>query len=193
VIGTDLEHLDSRLRHKLILGKRVDGSDVWLSPYSKNILVAGTSGGGKSTLAMGFLEGLEEHGYQYLITDPEGDYSKFPGAVALGDERRPPSISEVLDVLSKPFEDAVVNLTGVALNERPAFFAMLLPRIQELRATTGRPHWIVIDESHHVLPFSGKQPLDRFAAHVRCHDHHARTRSCLARRSLHNRCCDRNW
>src|SRR5262249_51802469 len=28
------------------------------------------------------------------------------------------------------------------------------PRIQELRAKTGRPHWIVLDEAHHVLPAS---------------------------------------
>jgi hypothetical protein len=28
----------------------------------------------------------------------------------------------------------------------------LLSRIQELRAKTGRPHWIVIDEAHHLLP-----------------------------------------
>src|SRR5262249_46464251 len=28
----------------------------------------------------------------------------------------------------------------------------LFPRLQELRAQTGRPHWIVVDEGHHVLP-----------------------------------------
>ena len=152
LMATDLEHLENRLHHKILLGKRPDGSDIWLPPYPKNILIAGTSGGGKSTLAMSFLERLEEQAYQYLIIDPEGDYSTFPGAVALGDDQRPPSISEVLDVLSKPVEDASVNLTGVALNERPAFFVALLPRLQELRAKTGRPHWIVVDESHHVLP-----------------------------------------
>jgi HAD superfamily hydrolase (TIGR01484 family) len=151
LIATDVAHLEPR--QKLLFGKRADGSDVWVRPYGKNVLVAGTSGGGKSTLAMSFLERLEEQKYQYLIVDPEGDYSKFPGAVALGDERRPPSVSEVMDVLAKPSEDAVVNLTGVDLSERPAFFEMLLPRVQELRAKAGRPHWLVIDESHHVLPF----------------------------------------
>src|SRR5262249_24069837 len=76
------------------------------------------------------------------------------GTVALGDDGRPPSVSEVLDVLSKPEEDTAVNLTGIDVNERPAFFEALLPRIQELRTKTGRPHWIIIDESHHVLPSS---------------------------------------
>ena len=55
-------------------------------------------------------------------------------------------------MLANPTQDAVVNLTGVALSERPVFFEMLLPRVQELRAKTGRPHWLVIDESHHVVP-----------------------------------------
>jgi len=152
LIATDLEHLQDRLHHKLLLGKRQDESEVWLRPYGKNILIAGTSGGGKSTFAMAFLERLEEQGYQYLIVDPEGDYSGFPGAVVLGDDQRAPSVQEVLDVLSKPEEDAAVNLTGIGLTERPAFFQTLLPRIQEMRAKTGRPHWIIIDESHHVLP-----------------------------------------
>src|SRR5207237_1519714 len=54
----------------------------------------------------------------------------------------------------KPDQNAVVNLIGLALNERPKFFEALLPRIQELRARTGRPHWIAVDESHHVMPSS---------------------------------------
>ena len=30
----------------------------------------------------------------------------------------------------------------------------LLPKISELRGRTGRPHWIVVDEAHHLLPAS---------------------------------------
>jgi HAD superfamily hydrolase (TIGR01484 family) len=154
LIGTDLSYLEDRLHRKLCLGKRADETEVCVVPYGRNVLIAGSSGGGKSTLAMGFLERLDEQAYQYLIIDPEGDHSTFPGSVALGDDQRPPSIAEVLDVLSKPEQNAAVNLTGVGLTERPAFFATLLPRIQELRAKTGRPHWIVVDESHHVMPSS---------------------------------------
>jgi hypothetical protein len=46
----------------------------------------------------------------------------------------------------------VVNLLGVKLDERPTFFAGCLPRLQELRVKHGRPHWIIIDEAHHLLP-----------------------------------------
>lgn len=154
LIATDLSHLENRLHHRLSVGKRSDGSDVVINPYGMNVLIAGTSGGGKSTLASGFIERLEERKYQYIIVDPEGDYSTLEGAIVLGDKQSPPSISEVIDVLTKPEEDASVNLTGVPLKERPKFLGTLLPRIQELRARTGRPHWIVIDEAHHVLPQS---------------------------------------
>jgi hypothetical protein len=32
----------------------------------------------------------------------------------------------------------------------------LLPRLQELRVRTGHPHWIVVDETHHLLPASSE-------------------------------------
>jgi hypothetical protein len=60
----------------------------------------------------------------------------------------------VLELLQKPDQNVVVNLLGVALEQRPAFFIGLLPRLQELRARTGHPHWIVVDETHHLLPVS---------------------------------------
>ncbi len=65
---------------------------------------------------------------------------------------QPPNIDEVVRLLKNPQENAVVNLIGLRLKDRPAFFLALLPRLQELRAQLGHPHWIVIDETHHVLP-----------------------------------------
>jgi hypothetical protein len=114
-------------------------------------LIAGPSGVGKSTLAGGFLERLAERGYQFCIIDPEGDYSNFEGAIVLGENRRAPNVDEVLDLLNQPSQNVVVNLLGIALDHRPPFFAGLLPRLQELRATRGRPHWTVVDEAHHLL------------------------------------------
>jgi hypothetical protein len=38
------------------------------------------------------------------------------------------------------------------LADRPLFFAALLPQLLELRARTARPHWIIVDEAHHLLP-----------------------------------------
>jgi hydroxymethylpyrimidine pyrophosphatase-like HAD family hydrolase len=154
LIASDLSYLEDRLHHRLNLGKRADGSDVCIRPYGMNVLIAGSSGAGKSTLATGFLERLEEQSYQFVIIDPEGDYSNFEAGVIVGDKQSAPSVPEVLDLLSKPDQNAAVNLVGVGLNERPAVFDALLVRLQELRVRTGRPHWIVVDEAHHVLRFS---------------------------------------
>jgi hypothetical protein len=38
------------------------------------------------------------------------------------------------------------------LEDRPLFFSQLIPGLLALRARTGRPHWIVLDEAHHMLP-----------------------------------------
>src|SRR5215471_12214342 len=152
LLRSDLREIEPRLqRHSILLGVRENGAEVRLQPYGVNILIAGPSGVGKSTLAGGFLERLAERGYQFCIIDPEGDYSTFEGAVVLGDNRRAPNMDEVFELLNQPSQNVVVNLLGIALDHRPPFFAGLLPRLQELRATRGRPHWTVVDEAHHLL------------------------------------------
>jgi hypothetical protein len=60
----------------------------------------------------------------------------------------------VLHLLKNPSESGVVNMLAIPLADRPAYFAGLLPRLQELRSQTGRPHWLVVDEAHHMLPSS---------------------------------------
>src|SRR5262249_11996676 len=152
LLGDDLREIEPKLaRHSILLGAREGGEEVRLQPYGVNILIAGPSGVGKSTLAGGFLERLAERGYQFCIIDPEGDYSTFEGAVALGDHVRAPNMDEVFELLYQPSQNVVVTLRGIALDHRPPFFAGLLPRLQELRATRGRPHWTVVDEAHHLL------------------------------------------
>ncbi|HJU03952.1 MAG TPA: HAD-IIB family hydrolase, partial [Nitrospiraceae bacterium] len=159
IVADDLRRVESRLtRHHVVLGTREDGEEeVRISPYGMNLLLAGTSGSGKSTVATGLLERLAERAYQFCIIDPEGDYESFERAVVLGNNQRAPSAEEVLQLLEKPESNAVINLVGLPLQDRPAFFLGLLPRLQELRAKTGRPHWIVVDETHHLLP-SGWDP-----------------------------------
>jgi hypothetical protein len=72
----------------------------------------------------------------------------------LGNGERAPALDEVPQLLKRPTANVAVNLVGLPLTDRPAFFAMLLPRLQEMRAATGRPHWLVVDEAHHLLPAS---------------------------------------
>lgn len=156
MIADDLASAAPKLaRHHLRLGDRDGGGDESIDPYSCGILVTGTSGSGKSTLTTGLLERLSAANYQFVIVDPEGDYTELEFAVALGSPGRAPLVDEVLDVLRDPARNAVVNLLGVSLDHRPAFFDQLLPALLEMRTRTGRPHWLVIDEAHHLLPGGG--------------------------------------
>jgi hypothetical protein len=47
-----------------------------------------------------------------------------------------------------------VVAVGLPLADRPSYFGGLFFKLQELRSRTGRPHWIIIDEAHHLLPKS---------------------------------------
>lgn len=158
LLADDLASISPR-RHDLLLGTGVDGTEVRVNPYGESFLIAGTSGGGKSTLATAFLERLEERDYQYCVIDPEGDFQAFEPAVTLGDTKQAPKIAEVLRVLADPARKVAVNLLGIRLAERPAFFESLLTALLERRARTGRPHWILVDETHHLLP-SAWAPAD---------------------------------
>ena len=115
-------------------------------------MVAGPSGGGKSTVVTAIVERLIQKQYQVCVIDPEGDYDDFAQFVTLGAADRIPGVSEILEVLKNAGSSISVNLLGVPVADRPNYFVGLLPRLQELRARTGRPHWIVIDEAHHLLP-----------------------------------------
>jgi hydroxymethylpyrimidine pyrophosphatase-like HAD family hydrolase len=144
-------------RHYVLLGTTEDGREVRVRPFGETIMIAGSSGSGKSTLAKSVLERLAECAYQYTIIDPEGDYQALEGPAVLGEPKRPPTIDEICKLLEQPHESLVVNLVGIALDDRPQFFARLLPRIEQLRASHGRPHWLVVDEAHHLFPASWEE------------------------------------
>jgi hydroxymethylpyrimidine pyrophosphatase-like HAD family hydrolase/energy-coupling factor transporter ATP-binding protein EcfA2 len=152
LLEDDLAGVDERLRrHDIPIGSR-DDEPVTLRPYRTNVLITGPSGSGKSTLTTGVVEQLAEHLYQFLLIDPEGDYDGLDGVVVLGTPDREPTVEEAVDVLDDPKLNLVLDLLGIRLQDRPAFLEKLLPRVHELRSRTGRPHWVVVDEAHHMLP-----------------------------------------
>lgn len=155
LLRDDLREAGPRLgRHHILLGKTRDDREFSLKPYGENVVIAGPSASGKSTAVMAILERLIEKAYQVCLVDPEGDYEDAGGTVSLGSPTRAPERSEIFHVLNDPKSSVRVNLVGLPLAERPPFFAALLPKLQELRARTGRPHWLIVDEAHHVLPAS---------------------------------------
>ena len=103
-------------------------------------------------MTAGIVERLIEQTYQVCIVDPEGDYGTLQGVITLGDPHHSASINEVLSILEDPKMNINVNLLGIQLADRPAFFGQLFPSLRTLRTRTGRPHWMVLDEAHHLLP-----------------------------------------
>ncbi len=153
LIADDLVRIEGSLRqHFIALGLREDGTEVTVPPYGVNLLIAGPSGSGKSTVTAGIVERLIEQNYQVCVIDPEGDYGPSEGVITLGHRDHAVSSNEVLAILEDPKINLNVNLLGIPLAERPAFFGQFFPSLRILRTRTGRPHWVVLDEAHHLLP-----------------------------------------
>ena len=145
-------------RHAIPLGRDGDGLVVSLSPAGGPVLIGGSSGIGKSTLATALTEQFVEKEHQFVVIDPEGDYDGLEGAVVAGSAHEPPAVRSVMSLLDDPGTNVVVNIVGVDVKDRPAYVRELLPDLAKLRSRTGRPHWIIMDEAHHLLPSTSTKP-----------------------------------
>jgi Helicase HerA, central domain len=114
------------------------------------VLIAGKSGIGKSTLAIALTEQMVAKQFQFCVFDPEGDYDDLENAVSVGNVKVPPVADEALKLMQAG-TNVVINTQSLNIGERPGFFADMLPRVSALRRKTGRPHWQIIDEAHHLL------------------------------------------
>jgi hydroxymethylpyrimidine pyrophosphatase-like HAD family hydrolase len=153
LIATDLSRMQGKLpQNRIAIALRPDGTSITVPPYGMNILVAGPSGSGKSTVTAGIVERLLEHAYQVCVIDPEGDYGTLQEVIMVGGANHAVPVNEALSILEDPNVNLDVNLLGVPLTDRPAYFANLWSGVGTLRVRTGRPHWIVLDEAHHLLP-----------------------------------------
>lgn len=178
LINDDLYALSQHVtRHKLVLGGLKDGTDFNISPYASRILLAGTSSCGKTTMAAALVEKLLQSHYQFCLIDPEGDYRDAEGVVSIGDAKQMPLISEIIQLLRQPAENLSVCLLAVPLADRPKFFNALLAQVVALRLQTGHPHFLILDETHHLLPkeYSGEvchffEEINSFLAITTCTD-----------------------
>src|SRR3984893_16653236 len=153
MIVDDLAGLSEGLSRQAVeLALDEAGAPIEISPRGGSLLIAGMSGGGKSTVATGLLERFLEGGFQFCVIDPEGDYAELENTVSLGDAKHEPRLEEAVALLRHPKENLVVNLLGVHVDDRPRYFAKLFPQLCLLRAETARPHWMLIDEAHHMMP-----------------------------------------
>jgi HAD superfamily hydrolase (TIGR01484 family) len=153
LLRDDLASFEPRLeRHTVLLGTDDQGNEIHLRPHGETLLLVGADGAGKSELATGLMEKLAAQGYSFCVIDVEGDYGTVAKAVSLGSPSRPPTANEILKLLRDPGQSAVVNLSGLPASDRRPFLTDLTPQLAELRARSGLPHWVVVDETHHLLP-----------------------------------------
>jgi haloacid dehalogenase-like hydrolase/Helicase HerA, central domain len=156
-------------RHDLFLGNAAaNNSAINLRADNGAILLAGSSGVGKSKLAALLMERITDRGYQVCVVDPEGDYDTLSFLNHVGDTRRTPSAEEVVGLLQSPATSLSLNLLGTDVSERPAYFTKLLGELSRLRASTGRPYWIVLDEAHHLAPRDAQVQQASFPADMSC-------------------------
>ncbi len=138
-------------RDSIVLGA-VRDRPLRMPVYGTTLLAPRTSDRERSPLIIGVTGRLAEAGYQFLAIDPRGDHEAPEGAVILGDKKRAPTIDEVLKGLARAGQSLIVNLLGVPSQKRQTFFEDLLPRVRELRIRTGRPHWVIVDGAHYMMP-----------------------------------------
>jgi HAD superfamily hydrolase (TIGR01484 family) len=166
LVANDLAERGAALAiHDPQIGVDEQRRPVTVPVFGAGVLIAGPSGSGKSTATTSLLEQLSERRYQFCIIDPEGDYESLPFAVTIGTGDRGPSVQEVDEMLVPAGQNVVVNLIGLKLSDRPDFFSRLLPKLLEHREAVGRPHWLIVDEAHHLLPPSWDLG-NKFAAHL---------------------------
>jgi hydroxymethylpyrimidine pyrophosphatase-like HAD family hydrolase/energy-coupling factor transporter ATP-binding protein EcfA2 len=163
LIDDDLSSLNERMtRHYPDLGTLPDGGVFTISPWRSGILVAGASGSGKTTLTISIMESLIRKEYQFCLIDPEGDYLELPGATIVGNEVSLPPMEEIGQLLRDPQQNLVICTLSVPLHDRPEFFFRLLDVLVELRRQYSRPHWLIMDEAHHLVPGPSGIAADRF-------------------------------
>jgi hydroxymethylpyrimidine pyrophosphatase-like HAD family hydrolase len=163
VLSDDLRALEPAApRRKLVLGAARTGEPVTIPAAGCDVFVTGPSGSGKSVFAAALLEQLAAEGYQYCVFDAEGDYADLTGAIALGSHERAPSVEELANALAESADAClVVCLAALAAPRRIALFKEMLARVNESRATRGRPHWVVVGEAHCMFPAADADPLLR--------------------------------
>lgn len=138
-------------RHGISLGRGSDGQDVLIQPFGESLLIVGSSGSGKSTLATALAETFAARRYEFCVIDPEGDYVDLEEAVSIGTLHTPPPMREVLRLLRDDTVNLVLDTQSLTLAERKATCRPVLRQLADLRASTGRPHWLLVDEAHQLF------------------------------------------
>ena len=153
MLRDDLASREPQLkRHHVLLGTEVGGDEVRIPPHGEAVLLMGAGSHERAAVATTLMERFCAQGYTFCVVDAEGRYGEVAEAVSLGTSTRPPTTEEVVKLLQGADKSGVVNLAGLPVAERRSFLEQLLAQVAQLRARVGHPHWLVLDETHTLLP-----------------------------------------
>ncbi|HXG02859.1 MAG TPA: HAD hydrolase family protein, partial [Candidatus Binatia bacterium] len=147
-------------RHHLELGRTAGGEPVTIPAHATGLLVVGPSATGKSTLTGVIVERLVRAGRTFCLLDPEGDHetlAELEGIVTLGGKGRQtlPESDELQQLLRAPSGRLVLNLSALPMADKVRYATHALAAVAAVRGVSGLPHWLLVDEAHHVAPAEG--------------------------------------
>ncbi len=137
-------------RWQIQLGTAASGTPALVPASQLNILVTGTPQRGKSYIAGLIAERLIGLGYCVVVIDPEGDHvglGSLRGVFVAGAGGHLPPPSELAVLVKHLFTSVVVDLSRTHAADRPGYVQALQRELEALRAASGLPHWIIIDEA----------------------------------------------
>jgi hydroxymethylpyrimidine pyrophosphatase-like HAD family hydrolase len=147
-------------RHRLEIGRRADATPVEVPAHGTRLLVVGPSRSGKSTISGVIVERLVDSGRSVCLLDPEGDHeplTELEGVVSLGGKTKHalPAADELEQLLRRPKSSLVLDLSALSRADKVEYAIRALATVAAVRATSGLPHWVIIDEAHHIFPADG--------------------------------------
>ena len=152
-------------RHRLLVGRAAGGIDVTVPAHAIALLIVGPSATGKSTLTGALVERLAQTGRSFCLLDPEGDHEslgELEGVVVLGGkpEQSLPAPEELTQLLRRPTGRLVLNLSHLTMAEKVGYATQALGAIASVRSAQGLPHWLIVDEAHHIVPAEGSTAVE---------------------------------
>lgn len=127
-----------------------------MSTIASTILLVGGGGRGKSYLAGVVAEQLIDHAYQILVIDPEGEQAGLAataGVIAIT-VKGEADITQAVETI-RAGSSVVLDLSSTERCQRSALLSVLATPILALRAETGAPQWVIIDEAHELAGPTG--------------------------------------
>lgn len=151
LLRDDLASHDPQRQH-LLLGTDEAGRQRHVAPHGERLLILAPPGDSEP-LVSGLLEQLVRRTYTFCAIAPQARHAELTGAVRVGEPYRAPSADEILELLRAPgAESVLVNLAAFSPSGRQAFVSKLAPAVAQLRALSGRPHWVLIEGADEQLP-----------------------------------------